>query len=118
VLPDGSVTVFDNGTDRGRPPRVVRYSIDPEARTATLLEQQTDPAAPRSQWGGSTRRLAGGDWVTAWGGLRLLSETTPSGRRVFRLTLAKGSWYRVLPAPYGTLSAARLRAAMERMHPR
>ena len=118
VLADGSVTVFDNGTGRGRPPRAVRYSIDTEARTATMVEQVTEGAAPRSQWGGSARRLPGGDWVTAWGGLPLLTETTPSGADVFRLTLKKGSWYRVFPVPYGTVSAARLRAAMERMHPR
>src|SRR5205085_8295046 len=28
VLPDGTVTVFDNGTARDRPPRAVRYRVD------------------------------------------------------------------------------------------
>ncbi|MFL5781991.1 MAG: arylsulfotransferase family protein [Thermoleophilaceae bacterium] len=118
ALPDGSITVFDNGTDRHRPPRAVRYVIDPGARTATLVEQLTHPDAPASQWGGSARKLPGGNWVTAWGGLKLLTETTPAGERVFRLTLRKGSWYRAFPVPYGTLSASRLRDAMEEMHPR
>lgn len=118
VLPDGSVTVFDNGTYRGRPPRAVRYVIDTRARTARLVEELTDPQAPESQWGGSTRKLPGGNWVTGWGGLPLMTETTPSGKRVFRLTLRDGSLYRALPVPYGVLSAGRLRSAMERMHPR
>src|SRR5262249_33939555 len=47
VLPDGSVTVYDNGYHQGstRPPRAVRYAIDPSEQTATLLEQINNPSS-------------------------------------------------------------------------
>jgi hypothetical protein len=118
VLPDGTLTVHDNGNNRSRPPRVVRYGIDAGARTATLLEQLTDPDVPKSQWGGSTRKLPGGNWVTSWGGKPFVTEMTPSGDQVFRLVLTHSSSYRTFPVPFGTLGAARLRAAMDAMHPR
>lgn len=118
VLPDGTVTVYDNGAERDRPPRVVRYRIDRRKRTATLIEELEDPAVPRSNWGGGTRRLAGGNWVTAWGGTRTVSELTPGGALVFRLAFNGPSNYRVDPVGAGTLPARALRAAMDRMHPR
>jgi len=69
LLPDGSVTLFDDGTGLGRAPRAVRYRIDMPAYTATTLEQLTDPAAESdSSFGESARRLSGGDWVVGWAG--------------------------------------------------
>jgi hypothetical protein len=118
VLPDGTVTVYDNGTDRGRPPRDLRYRIDAQARTATLLEQLTDPEVTSSDWGGGTRKLPGGNWVTAWCHRQLVTEMTPSGKLVFRLVLVRRSSYRVYPVLPGRLSAATLRSGMDRMHPR
>ena len=67
LLDDGTVTLFDDGTNLGRAPRGVRYQIDPGARTATMLEQQTDSVAPGAFCCGSARRLAGGNWVFGWG---------------------------------------------------
>ena len=54
VLHDGTVTMHDNGgtndnvtnPDPNRQPRAVRYSIDTASKTATLLEEITDPRAP------------------------------------------------------------------------
>jgi arylsulfate sulfotransferase len=63
LLPDGTLTVHDNGTLLGRAPRAVRYSIDPIAKTATLLEQVNDPDVPGSLFVGSARKLTGGNWV-------------------------------------------------------
>jgi Arylsulfotransferase (ASST) len=118
VLPDGTVTVYDNGAERARPPRAVRYRIDLKKRTATLVEELEDPAVPRSRWGGGTRRLAGGNWATAWGGTPAVSEMTPAGARVFALEFNQKSNYRVFPVRPDTLSARALRAGMDRMHPR
>jgi hypothetical protein len=60
VLPDGTITVYDNGSRRERPPRLLRFRIDAGKRTATLIEQHTEPLVTRSDWQGGTRRLAGG----------------------------------------------------------
>jgi hypothetical protein len=85
LLPDGSVTIHDNGTGRGRAPRAVRYKIDltpitlptPKAGTATWQEQVTDPnLAPTSFCCGSARRLSGGDWVMGWGGTGTPGQTS------------------------------------------
>jgi hypothetical protein len=118
ILPDGTLTVFDNGAERDRKPRLVRYRIDAEQRTATLIEQLTDPVITKASWGGGTRRLPGGDWVTGWGGAQYVTESKPSGESAFRLNFPVGNTYRAYPVLPGVLTAARLRAAMNRMHPR
>ena len=43
---DGTVSLFDDGSDLGHGPRVARYAIDTTARTATLVEQVTDAGIP------------------------------------------------------------------------
>jgi hypothetical protein len=119
VLPDGTLTVHDNGTRASRPPRAVRYRIDRQARTATLLEDVRDDAAPKSGCCGSARRLAGGDWVTSWGGQPYVTELTPAGTAVFRLTFTQNLFsYRADPVPFGRLGASTLRRGMDVMHPR
>ena len=119
VLPDGTVTVFDNGTQRDRPPRAVRYRLNEGARTATLLEQITDPEAFRSGYAGSARKLPGGNWVVSWGGTTLVTEASPSGQRLLRLSLLNSHYsYRAFPIPFGRLSPGALRKAMDKMNPR
>ena len=69
LLPDGTVTVFDNRTYlRHERPRAVRFRINEQAGTATLVQSITDPAVSRSGCCGSARRLANGDWLIGWGG--------------------------------------------------
>jgi len=116
VLPDGTVTVYDNRSFVG-PPRAVRFGIDPATRTATFLEQVTD-RVDRSGSMGSARKLAGGDWVVSWGGSDLMSELTPSGGVVWHLKMRHWINYRTVPIPFGRLKTSALRAAMDRMHPR
>ena len=119
VLPDGTLTLFDNGTGLTRPPRALRYRIDGAARSATLLENVYDPAAGRSPCCGNARLLRGGNWVVAWGGNPLISEVTPSGRAVMRLRFGGGIFtYRVAPIGFGRLAPAVLREGMDAMHPR
>ena len=48
VLPDGTVSVFDNRYLLDQPPRVTRWRIDEQAHTATLIQQITDPAVHRT----------------------------------------------------------------------
>jgi len=119
ILPDGSMTLYDNGTLRGRPPRALRFTLDTTARTATLIESISDPLAPGSSCCGSARKLPGGNWVVSWGFTNIVTELTPSGGRPFKLTFAPGVWsYRASPVVPGVLAASALRAGMDAQYPR
>jgi hypothetical protein len=117
--PDGTISVHDNGTGRGRPPRVLRFRIDTAARTATLVQTITDPLVTSSWCCGSARLLPGGDWVVAWGSTPVVDEINSSNRVVARL---KFNWhtftYRAVPIRPRELSLAALVAGMDAMHPR
>lgn len=114
--PDGSLTVFDNGTARDRAPQALRYVIDPVARTARLVEAVDDPRAPASPCCGSARPLGGGGWMIAWGGTRRVTVTGPGRSPVLGLELPGPiGTYRAVPAPAGTLAAEALRAGMDAM---
>jgi hypothetical protein len=116
--PDGTVTLYDNGSARDRPPRGVRYRIDLVARTATLVEDIRDPEAVRSFCCGSSRKLSGGNWVSGWGGLAFFTEQTPAGDVVMRLRYQDGFSYRAIPVEPGAFSVEEVRAAMDAMNPR
>jgi hypothetical protein len=119
ILSDGTLTIHDNGSMKNRNPRAVRYQIDLTSipHTATLIEQITDPGSGSSGCCGSARRLAGGDWVMAWGGTPLVTELTASGTRVFSLTFQSNFSYRAVPVPFGQLSRSALRAGMDAQRP-
>lgn len=117
--PDGTVSVYDNATGSGRRPRVLRFRIDTQARTATLVQSLSDPAVAASPCCGSARLLPGGDWVVAWGGTPLVNELTPYGVPVFDLTFAYPYYsYRAVAVLPGQLRAAALLRAMNLMTPR
>lgn len=119
VLPDGTLTVHDNGTLWNRGPRAVRYRIDPSAHTATFIEQVTDAAAPNSGCCGSARKLPGGDWVTEWGQNALVTELAPNGSLVFRLRFDDPFFsYRAAPVLFGTINRTDLRNGMDAQYPR
>ncbi len=63
----GWLTVFDNGKDRPRRPRVVFYELDPAAGKAVYRGQLNDPQVSRSHCCGSARELPGGGWLVSWG---------------------------------------------------
>jgi hypothetical protein len=112
---DHTLTVFDNGTKPDRRPRAVRYRIDTNARTAKLLEAFGESGIPRSGWGGSARKLPGGNWVVYWGGTTLMTEQTASGKPVLELAfLNEMDSYRAFPIPRGQLSPQRLRQGMNK----
>jgi hypothetical protein len=119
LQPDGTITIHDNRTNLPDSPRGVRYSIDEGARTATMVEQVTDPAVSSSFCCGSSRRSADGSWLFSWGGRSLVTEFDAAGQRTFRLGFGGTAFsYRAVPAPEGALTAAALRAGMDSMHPR
>ena len=85
LQPDGSLTVHDNGTRANRPPRALRFTIDTSTKTATEVEQVTDPRAPTSGYFGSVEKVTGGDWVMQWGGNDFMTELNSQG--VPRITI-------------------------------
>jgi hypothetical protein len=99
----------------GQPPRAVRYRIDQETGTATLLESITDPAVPRSNCCGSARRLGNGDWLIHWGQNNGMGGYKPDGQRTFLLSLDSSFGYRAEPVPPGAVSAQDLRDGMRAM---
>lgn len=124
ILADGTLTAHDNGYLQGRPPRAVRFRIDEEAETATLIETMIDPDVPQALCCGSARRSASGSWVMAWGGIgpteHPVSEFTADGLRTFKLSFddpAEFS-YRAVPVAAGELSPVALRTGMDTRFPR
>ena len=118
LLPDGTLTVFDNRSRlTGEAPRAVRYRIDEQAGTATLLESISDPGVPESKCCGSARRLGNGDWLVDWGSPDVIGGYKPDGSRTFRLIFkpARHFSYRAEPVPFGVLSPQHLRQAMNAM---
>jgi hypothetical protein len=113
VQPDGTVSVFDDGTFLNRPPRLARYQIDTTARTATLVQQIADPTITTSVCCGSARSLSNGDWVISWGGDPSFGEYRADGALVFRITFDGLFSYRVAPVAPRRLTIEELRAAMD-----
>ncbi len=112
LLPDGSVTLYDDGTGFARPSRAVRYAIDTDARTATLLGSASDPSIPTSVCCGSARYVASNDWFVGWGGNSTASELVGGVPR-FSLTFPGQLLYRAEPLTSAQVSPAQLDAAMD-----
>jgi Arylsulfotransferase (ASST) len=111
LLGDGTLAVYDNRSYLG-PPVADRFRIDPVTRTATRIGHATDPGIRESNWGGSARRLAAGNWVIDWGGAGLTTEQTADGGLVTALRFPGYDNYRTQPLPPGRLTAAELRRGM------
>ena len=93
---DGTVSIHDNGTLLGRPPRAVRYRI--EGNTATLVDSLSDPLATASFCCGSATYGRDHSWLLNWGGTDLVTEFDRHRHRTFRLTWPPGIFsYRVFP---------------------
>jgi Arylsulfotransferase (ASST) len=107
-LGKGGISIFDNGTQLGRPPRAVRYRI--EGGSARLVDEQEDPLVDNSVCCGSAR-YADGHWLVSWGGEPLISEFGRDDRRTFRIGLGEvGFSYRAVGVK--SLGSRKLRAGM------
>ena len=117
----GMLSLFDNGSQgppTGRAPWALRYRLNTAARTATFVDQVTDPAATTSGCCGSATKLTGGDWVISWGLNDRVTETTAAGVPVLTMTFGGDlTTYRAIPVSAKTLTPDTLRAAMDAQHP-
>jgi hypothetical protein len=117
VLPDGTVTVFNNRSNlANHTPRAERFRIDAQRRTATLLQSISDPQVSSSSCCGSARRLGNGSWLIDWGSGNPIGGYGPNGQRTFRLSFGHPFSYRAEPVPAGAVSAQDLREAMDAMY--
>ena len=119
VQPDGTITVYDNGSGLGRPPRALRWRIDANAKTATLVEQITDPAIRLSAALGSARRMSDGAWLISWTTYPWVKAYDKSHKQIFALKLvSNGRAYRAAPATPALATRAQLVAGMDAQFPR
>lgn len=114
IATDGTLSIYDNGKDRPRRPRVVFYRLEPAQGRATYLGQLNDPNVRRSHCCGSARELEGGGWLVSWGDNKLVTGFDAGGKVSFRLRLP-ASTYRAVPVPGAATTAARLHRAMDAM---
>ncbi|HYG95618.1 MAG TPA: arylsulfotransferase family protein [Solirubrobacterales bacterium] len=110
----GRLTVFDNGKDRPRLPRVVFYRLDLERGRAIYRGQLNDPEVERSHCCGSAREMSDGGWLVSWGDNPLVTGFDREGRIAFRLRLP-ASTFRAVPAPEGATGVTRLSRGMAAM---
>lgn len=116
ILPNGDLTVHDNGTRLNRPPRMARFEIS--GSRAIQRGSIQDPRFPLASFCcGGGRKLAGGNWVVNWGGSSLDGEYLPSGKQVLDFKWPGDIFsYRLDPAPFLDLSD--LRRGMNAQFPR
>lgn len=80
---EDEITIFDNQTETGAPPRALRLRIEGDtARVVELIEDETLTESPCC---GSARRAEDGSWLISWGGTPLVSAVEPDGERRFAL---------------------------------
>jgi hypothetical protein len=104
---NGELSVFDNGKDRSRRPRVVFYRLDLKHGKAFYRGQLNDPEVKSSHCCGSARQLPDGGWLVSWGDNPLVDRFDEQGRLAFRLHLAAPS-FRATPVPVGATTLGRL----------
>jgi hypothetical protein len=116
LLPDGSLSIHDNGSRANRAPRAVRFTINTSNMTATEVEQVTDSRATFSPYTGSAEKLPGGDWVADWGGGDFTTELNAQG--VPQLTITyPGPLFNSYRSGDVLASVAAMRAGMDAMNP-
>ena len=118
-LPGGGdlLTVFDNGTERDRPPRALAFRLHLDQRRAELVRAVKFAEAPDSECCGSARLLPGRDWVVSWGNRPWVTEQTWTGAPVLEIEFLPKekelASYRVVPIMRGgKLTRDRLSKAM------
>ncbi|CAB4868284.1 unannotated protein [freshwater metagenome] len=119
LQPDGTITVFDNGTSLNRPSRATRWRIDLRRRTARLVEEIVEPHAMSNLPGGGAVRDSAGNWLVAWATGTRVRAYDRRHRTIFRINYASPAIsYRAVPAAPGQMSRDALVTGMDRRNPR
>jgi len=97
-LPNGNITIFDNGNTRvPQFSRVVEYELDEDNKVATLVWEYRNTPDYYTSAMGSARRLSNGNTLIIWSRLGLITEVKPDGSKALELKLPQDIFsYRVL----------------------
>ncbi|MGA3362797.1 MAG: arylsulfotransferase family protein [Solirubrobacteraceae bacterium] len=102
MLPDGDVTMFDDGTTQSR---AVRIALNLKTHQASLVSAISHPSPPllaASQ--GNVQTLADGNILVGYGGVPEISEYSPSGSLLFDAHLSYDLiFYRAFRHPWDGL---------------
>jgi hypothetical protein len=90
--PDGSLTIFDNGA---APPveemsRAIRLRLDPQAKTATLVDAFVSPAKLLAASQGNMQVLPDGHVLVGWGAIPRFTEFDAAGRVLYDVSFSEG----------------------------
>ena len=84
-LPDGSISIFDNGSSPTVEPqsRALVVSLNRQTATVTLEGQLTHTPRLVVESQGNAQLLSNGDWFLGWGQEPYFSELSPGGQQLF-----------------------------------
>ena len=105
-LPNGHITLFDNGNQRVPPQysRAVEYEIDESSKVITRVWEYRNTPEVYGSFMGNVQRLPNGNSMIGWGGPRSVgTEVGPDGTKRFELELnsaTDGFIYRVFRFPW------------------
>ncbi|MDH3215764.1 MAG: aryl-sulfate sulfotransferase [Candidatus Krumholzibacteria bacterium] len=106
-LPNGNITMYDNGWFQDPPQsRAVEYTVDEVTKTTTLVWEYREPGTFGSAMG-SARRLPGGNTLIGWGSTTpAVSEARPDGTKAFEMAFPPGTFsYRAFRFPWQGVAA-------------
>lgn len=103
-LPNGHITIWDNGNQRMPPySRAVEYEINETSKVITRVWEYRETPDVYNFFMGNIQRLANGNSFLGWGGPRnLINEVGPDGSKRFEVTVdaAAGFIYRAFRFPW------------------
>ncbi|MCW8805253.1 MAG: aryl-sulfate sulfotransferase, partial [Ignavibacteriaceae bacterium] len=109
VLPNGNITLFDNGTQHSPPySRGVEYNLDEQNKTATLVWEFRHSPDLFAGSNGSVQRLANGGTIIGWGsaslsGVPLFTEVHPDNTIALEFSMPPGHRsFRALKFPWAS----------------
>jgi Arylsulfotransferase (ASST) len=99
---DGTLSLFDNGAIPKVEPfsRPLVLKLDRTAHRATIVKSFVHPTKISSPFEGNLELLPDGGAIVGWGGVRKVTEFTPSGKVRFELKLPYGDSYRGYRLPW------------------
>jgi hypothetical protein len=102
LYPDGTLSLFDNGAIPKLEPftRPLVLKIDETERVAAIQKTFVHPLKISAPYEGNLQLLAGGGAFVGWGGVRKVTEFSPSGQVRFELKLPYGDTYRGYRLPW------------------